>query len=158
MANFKLHLYDTIAYMACLLITLLVPQCFKKVIFIASVHIVLFELSPEDKMAFKKINDKFKLVDKPDLLIMPNGLINTLWEKGYVDNLISEAELVKKHELEPDTSGFDLQLEAIAKDYIPALHLASKLVKSTPSWLRYTGLSEQIKDILIPAHERLMAA
>jgi hypothetical protein len=137
-------------------LSILVPEYIKKVIFISSVYAVLFELSADDKEAFKKINDKFKLVNNPDTLI-PNAIriAPSIWEQAVVRTLLREAIRVKEHQIEPELPQGRMSCEAISEEYRPALHLAAKLVKSMPSWLRYTKPADQAADILMPCNEKL---
>lgn len=138
-------------------LALIIPRYLKKVIFIASVYIVLFELSSEDKAAFKKINDKMKLVNKEDLLMIPRTIVDSIWESADIKKLLEDAVLVKQHKLEPCSIENCVMSSVISDDYKPAMYLATKIVEKTPSWLRYGKTEEQVNDILMPAHDSLYA-
>lgn len=139
------------------ILSIIVPQYLKKVIFIASVYIILFELSSEDKQSFKKINDKLKLVNKPDLLMIPQSLVDSIWESDEVKSMLQEAELVKLKKITPCLPTESVIAEVVNEEYKSAMHLANKLVESAPSWLRYGKREDQISDILVPAHDRLFS-
>lgn len=138
-----------------LILSLVIPRYLKKVIFIASVYIILLELSPEDKAAFKKINDKMKLVNKSDLLMLPKTLVDSIWGATDVKKFFQDAVLVKQHKLDPHIEDSEIIIDAISEDYKPAIYLATKLVEKTPSWLRYAKPAVQISDIIVPAHDSL---
>lgn len=140
-----------------LFLSIVVPQYLKKVIFVASVYIVLFELSSDDKQTFQRINDKLKLVNKPDLLIIPQSLVDSIWESQEVKTLLQEAELVKLNKLNPCLPSEGIIAEAVNDEYKSAMHLANKLVEKAPLWLRYGKIEDQISDILVPTHDKLFS-
>ena len=135
-------------------LAVIVPEYVKKIIFVVTVDAILFDVKKDDYSRLAEINKQYHLLSESHALAFPASLTKFVWDQTMVSELLKEAILVKKQELDPVVYNSSLK-DVAARDAMPAIHLATKLALKAPYWLRYGKTEQRSSDIVFSTREKM---